>query len=131
MTAQGSEAFPSEPAEPPRAPRGRLSRRARVDIPIECRLPDSGGLFRGRIVDISGTGVRVSVRARLSPGVPVLLRFAIGDREIETTAHIVHFAEGQDGRHHGMRFADLTTEDRAVIARFVFATLAVQETTMY
>jgi c-di-GMP-binding flagellar brake protein YcgR len=63
--------------------------------------------------------------------VPVSLRFAIGDREIETTAHIVHFAESNDGRHHGMRFTDLTAEDRAVITRFVFASLAAQEATMY
>jgi c-di-GMP-binding flagellar brake protein YcgR len=83
------------------------------------------------LVDISATGARFAVRARLTPGIPVELHFTVGERQIVTTAHIVHLAEGNGSRHHGMRFADLEPEDRAAIARFVFASLAAQEQTLH
>jgi hypothetical protein len=95
-------------------------RAARVPYPcdVECVGSDGLRIANSRLSDLSTTGAFVESVNELPVGTRVRLRFQVGTRTVDVGGEIVH-SMPQFG--FGVRFDDLSPEDRGTIADLVAA----------
>ena len=96
----------------------RTRRAQRIPYPCDVQCLGSEGLSiaNTRLSDLSTTGAFVESVNELPVGTRLRLRFQVGSRAIDAGGEIVH-SMPQFG--FGVRFDDLTLEDRVAIAELV------------
>jgi hypothetical protein len=95
----------------------RDSPRAMSVVEVDCRTMDDADMsVAARISDLSASGAFLDSMNPLPPGTKLALRFKAGPREVRVAAEVVHMMP-QFGM--GVRFLDLSGEDRAAIEALV------------
>lgn len=94
----------------------RQAPRASYPCEVACDMFTGGGSQMMRLSDLSTGGAFIDAMVELKPGARLGLRFSTGPREIQVNAEVVHSMQ-----HFGMgvRFIDLSEENRAEIERLV------------
>jgi c-di-GMP-binding flagellar brake protein YcgR len=94
----------------------RKAPRASYPCEVACDMFTGGTPQTFRLSDLSTGGAFIDAMVELQPGSRVGLRFSTGPREIQVNAEVVHAMP-----HFGMgvRFIDLSEEDRVEIDRLV------------
>ncbi len=99
--------------------------RVLTDIPVEfCH---SSRVLSGNILNISEDGVFISTEEHFETGNILVMKFILlkddGDVEIKTEGEVVWGDESDEGQNLlngvGIRFANISAEDRSAIASFV------------
>lgn len=96
-------------------------RRRSKRVPFFCEAELEGidvARAEVRLADISVDGAFVDARTVLPPGVVARLRFTILGKQVNATAEVRYSLPGMG---MGLRFLDLSDDDRAAVARFVSA----------
>ena len=95
----------------------RDSPRVMSVVEVDCRTMDDADMsVAARISDLSASGAFLDSMNPLPPGTKLALRFKAGPREVRVAAEVVHMMP-QFGM--GVRFLDLSGEDRAAIEALV------------
>jgi hypothetical protein len=97
-----------------RVPEKRAAQRVSYLCDVECE--GAGARFRTRINDLSTDGAFIDSVTNFPQGSIVKLRFRIGDKAITVNSE-VRYCMPQIGM--GVRFTDLSADDRAAIARVI------------
>lgn len=92
----------------------RSSKRVSYFCEVECE--GAGSRFQTRISDLSADGAFIDAVTSYPEGSTLTLKFAIGSRQITTTAE-VRYRMPQIGM--GVRFIEMTADDREVIRSVV------------
>lgn len=104
---------------------GRSIARVLTDIPVE--FSHSSRVLSGEILNISEDGVFISTEEHYEMGNILSMKFILpkddGDIEIETEGEVMWGDESDEGQKLlngvGIRFANISAEDRTAIASFV------------
>lgn len=95
----------------------RASPRVMSVVDVDCHTADDADMpIAARISDLSTTGAFLDSMNPLPPGTKLALRFKAGPREVQVSGEVVHMMP-QFGM--GVRFLDLSGEDRAAIEALI------------
>ncbi len=95
----------------------RQAQRVSYACEVSCTGVGMGAsALNPRISDVSATGAFIDCMTQIPQGSKVKLKFSLGGREITTLAEVAH---SMPSFGMGVRFLDLSEEDRTAIEEFV------------
>ena len=95
----------------------RQSQRVSYACEVTCTGVGMGGSpLNPRISDLSVTGAFIDCMTQIPQGSKVKLKFTVGGRDISSTAEVAH---SMPSFGMGVKFLDLSAEDRQAIEEFV------------
>lgn len=101
----------------------RRFQRAQVDLPISYSIGGEHAWRTGRLVDISGSGVRIACSSELMQGIPITVTFSLPGRGREVFVEgvaVMSFFDGASGQYsNGIAFTLIFRADQEAIGRYV------------
>jgi PilZ domain-containing protein len=95
----------------------RQSQRVSYACEVSCTGVGMGvSPLNPRISDVSATGAFIDCMTQIPQGSKVKLKFSLGGREVSCSAEVAH---SMPSFGMGVKFLDLTEEDRKTIEAFV------------